>query len=157
LRRLLFAILSVPLLAVLLLVGSHGTDSTPPKIPARRPVALRRSAPGHPPIGARPQVRRFIAAFLSYEVGGGGSAVESAIHTSASRHFARQLLSEPPTSPARPSRGRVPISSLRIDPVPGHPSLALASGDAHRPKGPEPFSFLFARRDGRWLAVAPGE
>jgi hypothetical protein len=154
-RRLLFAALLASLAAVLLLVGFHRARTAPPRSPGTPTVALRQPALGATPMGARPEVRRFIAAFLSYEVGGGGSAVESAIHTSASRRLARQLLSEPPTSPARPSRAR--IRSLRIDPVPGHPDLALASGDARRPEGPEAFSFVFARRDGRWIAVAPGE
>jgi hypothetical protein len=57
----------------------------------------------------------------------------------------------------RPGQAAARITSLRIDRVPGHPYLVLASGDARRAEGPEPFSFLFARRGGRWLALAPGE
>jgi hypothetical protein len=156
-RRLLFAALLAALVAVVLLVGSHRTRSTPPRNPSATTVALRAPAPGPPPIGARLQVRRFIAAFLSYEVGAGGPAVKDAIRGCASRRFARQLLSEPPTPAGRPSHGVARITSLHIDPVPDHPDLALGSGAARRAEGPEPFSFLFARREGRWLAVAVGE
>jgi hypothetical protein len=150
-RRLLFATLLASLAAVLLLVGFQRARSTPPRSRAAPMVAPRQ------PLGAGQRVRRFIAAFLSYEVGGGGPAAESAIRNCASRHFARQLLSEAPTSAGRPGHRTAAISSLHIDPVPGHPDLVLASGDARRPEGPEPFSFVFARREGRWIAVAPGE
>jgi hypothetical protein len=156
-RRLLFAALLASLLAVLLLAGLHGSTPTARMSRATTTVAPRRPTDGPPPTEARPQVRRFIAAFLSYEVGVGGPAVEAAIHARASRHFARQLLSEPPTPQGRPRHGAAGIVSLRIDPVPGHSDLVLASGDARRPEGAELFSFLFARHDGRWLAVAPGE
>jgi hypothetical protein len=156
-RRLLFAALLAALVAVLLLVGSHRPPSRPASNPSATTVALRPPAPGPPPTGARPQVRRFVAAFLSYEVGAGGPALEKAIRRHASRRFAGKLLSEPPAQARRPTHGAAPITSLHIDPVPGQTDLALASGEARRPEGPEPFSFLFARRAGRWLAVAPGE
>jgi hypothetical protein len=156
-RRLLFAALLAVPVAVLLLVGSHRPPSRPARNPSATTVALRPPVPGPPPTRARPQVRRFIAAFLSYEVGAGGPAVEKAIRGHASRRFAGQLLSKPPTQARRPTHGGARITSLHIDPVPGQRDLALASGEAWRSEGPEPFSFLFARRDGRWLAVAPGE
>jgi hypothetical protein len=156
-RRLLFAALLAVLVAALLLVGSHRTRSTPPRDPSATTVALRPPAPGPPPTGARPRVRRFIAAFLSYEVGAGGPAVEKAIRGHASRGFALQLLSEPPTQACRRTHSAAHITSLHIDPVPGQRDLALASGEVRRPEGPEPFSFLFARRDDRWVAIAPGE
>jgi hypothetical protein len=156
-RRLLFAALLASLLAVLLLAGLHGSTPTARMSRATTTVAPRRPTDGPPPTEARPQVRRFIVAFLSFEVGVGGPAVEAAIHARASRHLARQLLSDPPRTAGRPARAGALITSFHIDPVRGRPGLALASGDARRPGGPEPFSFLFARRDGRWLAVAPGE
>jgi hypothetical protein len=155
-RRLLFAALLVSLVAVLLLVGFHRARPTPPRSRATTSVPITRPTPGPPP-EARPQVRRFVAAFLSYEVGVGGPAITAVIDACASRHFARQLLSEPPGPARRPGHGAARITSLRIDPLPGHPDLALASGDARRPEGPELFAFLFARRGGRWLAIAPGE
>jgi hypothetical protein len=157
-RRLLFAALLAALVAVLLLAGFHPSAPTPRRTPAPARIATaRRPLPGPPPTGARPQVRRFLAAFLSYEVGLGGPVVEARIEDSASGHFAHQLLSEPPRPVGRSAQVIARITSLRIDRVPGHPDLALASGDARRPEGAEPFSFLFAQRGGRWLAVAPGE
>jgi hypothetical protein len=109
------------------------------------------------PSGARARIRRFIAAFLAYEVGGGNPATTAAIRAHASPPFARQLLSDPPSPLRRPGPGGARITSLHVDPVPGHPHLALASGEARRPQGAEPFSFLFEGRAGRWVAVAPGE
>jgi hypothetical protein len=156
-RRLLFAVLLLSLLGVLLLVGFHRAGSTPPSAPTGTAVARRRQTQRPPPPAARRQVLHFVAAFLAYEVGRGGSGVEARIHACASPHLARQLLSRPPTPPGRASHAGARIISLRVDDVPGHPDLLLASGDARRPEAVEPFSFLFARRDGRWLAVAPGE
>jgi hypothetical protein len=157
-RRLIFVALLASLVVALLLVGLHPTSPTPPRLSAAANIATpRRLAPAPPPGNARPQVRRFLAAFLSHEVGLDSPAVEMAIQASSSRHFARQLLSEPLGPVGEPGQAAARIFSLRIDRVPGHPDLALASGDARRPEGPEPFSFLFARRGGRWLALAPGE
>jgi hypothetical protein len=157
-RCLIFLALLASLVVALLLVGLHPTSPTPRGTPAPATVAaVRRPVSASPPTGARPKVRRFLAAFLSYEVGGDGPAVERAIRGSSSRSFARQLLSEPPGPPNRPGQTTTRITSLRIDRVPGHPNLALASGEARRSEGPEPFSFLFAQSGGRWLAVAPGE
>jgi hypothetical protein len=157
-RRLIFVALLASLVVALLLVGLRPTSPTPRGTPAPATIAgVRRPVSAAPPAHARTEARRFLAAFLSYEVGLGGPAAEATIEDSASRGFAHQLLSDPPGSTGRPGRGAARITSLRIDPVLGHPNLALASGDARRPDGPEPFSFLFARRRGRWLAVAPGE
>jgi hypothetical protein len=103
------------------------------------------------------QVRLFVTAFLAYEVGGGDPAAKALIRSHASPSFARELLADPPTPPDRSRPASAQITSLHVDPVPGHPDLALASGDARRPGGTEPFSFLFECRAGRWLAVAPGE
>jgi hypothetical protein len=159
-RRLAFAMAVVALGGAFLLIGRRPGPGTPSATRVPRPAASRAPSAGARPAAAaaiRPEARRFIAAFLSYEVGVGGPAITAVIQACASRHFAHQLLSEPPRPAGRPSHGAARITSLRIDPVPGHPVLALASGDARRPEGPEPFSFLFARRGGRWLAVAPGE
>ncbi len=156
-RRLLFATLLLSLLGVLLLVGFDRPGSTRPSARAGRAAVLRQPTHRPPPLGALEQVRHFIVAFLSYEVGRGGRAAEETIHAFAVPHLARQLLSQPPTPAGRPSNGAPRITRLRVDDVPGHPDLLLASGDARHPEGPEPVSFLFARREGRWLAVAPGE
>jgi hypothetical protein len=163
-RRLAFGVVVVALGAALILVGLRSSRPAPASTPTARPVdrvALEpvRRLPDRrpPPTGARRQARRFVAAFLSYEVGLAAGQTEGRIRAGASHAFADKLLGGPAISPARAGPGAVHITSLHVDTIPGHPNLAFASGDADRPEGPEPFSFLFARRAGRWLAVAPGE
>jgi hypothetical protein len=102
-------------------------------------------------------MRHFLDAFLSYEVGAGGSHVEATIRADASRVFADELLTRPPTPPGAGAPPPARITRMRVDPVRGRADLALVSGEARRRAGPEPFAFLFARRHGRWLALAPGE
>jgi hypothetical protein len=158
LRGLGFVATAAALLAVLALVGLRPTPSaTAPAPKGRASQADPPPRPKPPPADARTEARRFVSAFLSYEVGAGGERTHAAIRVGASPAFARRLLSDPPTAPAGPKTRSAHVTYLRVDPVPDHPDLALVSGDACRPEGPEPFSFLFARRDGRWLAVAPGE
>jgi hypothetical protein len=158
LRGLGFVATAAALLAALALVGLRPTSSTStptPQRPANQVDAPPRPKP--PSADARTEARRFVSAFLSYEVGAGGDRTHAAIRVGASPAFARRLLSGPATAPAGPKARTAHVTYLRVDPVPAHPDLALVSGDARRPEGLEPFSFLFARRDGRWLAVAPGE
>jgi hypothetical protein len=148
------------LVAALLSIGVQPTHPTPPTDPG--PGSARKVPAGQPSLepslsGARREIRSFITAFLAYEVGGHDAAAEVAIRSDASAAFGRQLLADPPTPPGRPRPGSARITSLDIDRVPGHPGLVLASGDARRPQGTEPFSFLFERHGGRWPAVAPGE
>lgn len=120
------------------------------------PVALTHPPPPPPSSGARSSARVFLVAFLSYEVGAGGTASTSTIRAHASADFAHELLVPPQSAtPGDPPPAR--LASIRIDPIAGHPRLILASGLAIRPSGPEPLSFVFAERDGRWLAIAPGE
>jgi hypothetical protein len=118
--------------------------------------------PAHPgpeplPSVARQAARSFVIAFLSYETDSGGPAAIEAIRTHTSSSFSRRLLSDPPLASARRRLGRPRLTALRVDPLPGRPDLALVSGEARRPAGPEPFAFLFARRAGHWVAVGPGE
>jgi hypothetical protein len=153
-------VLLAALVAVLLLIGRHPAQPTPPGDPG--PGSAAEAPHGRPNIepslsGARPPVRSFITAFLAYEVGGHDAAAELAIRSHASPAFGRLLLTDPPTPPGRARPGSARITSLGIDRVPDHRDLVLASGDARRPQGTEPFSFLFERHAGRWLAVAPGE
>lgn len=123
------------------------TPTPTPTRPDREPTVFEGEA----------QIKRFLVAFLAFEVGDGDPKTEAVVRESASPSFARQLLSEPAAIPRRPNPGLARITSLHIYPVPGHRDLVLASGDARRRGGPEPFSFLFERRSGRWLALAPGE
>jgi hypothetical protein len=159
-RRLVFAAATVALGAALLLVGLHRTRPIPSGSAAPRPLVHRFEAgTGRRPraVGAGHQARLFVTAFLAYEVGLGGRRAEAAIRRGASPAFAEELLAHRPTPSGGPVRSPARIASLKVHAVPGHPDLALVSGEALRPAGPEPFAFLFARRDGRWRAVAPGE
>jgi hypothetical protein len=163
-RRLAFGLVVLALGGALLLAvlrspnpnlgkpSSAGAEDRLATVSRRHPPARKA-----PTADTRRQARRFVEAFLSYEVGAGGSRAEEAIRSDASPSFADELLAHPPI----PAGGSAPpparITRLRVDPVPGQPDLALVSGEARRPAAPEPFAFLFARRGGRWLAVAPGE
>jgi hypothetical protein len=160
LRRAAFVAAVAVLVAalVLVLVGPRPTPSAP--APSTRRPASRVDDPGRArpaPIRARTQVRRFVLAFLAYEVDLGDARDEVTIRAGASRSFSRRLLSEPPVPPRGAPPPAVHLTSLRVDPLPGHPDLALVSGEARRAEGPEPFAFLFARNGEHWLAVAPGE
>jgi hypothetical protein len=164
-RRVAFGLVVVALGAALLLVGKHSSRSpqaaTTTIRPAVRPTAAfhpRTPARRPPPTpGALHQARRFLDAFLSYEVGVGGSRTERAIRADASHGFAVELLTHRPTPPGAGAPPPARIKRMRVDPVRGRADLALVSGEARRRAGPEPFAFLFARRHGRWLALAPGE
>jgi hypothetical protein len=154
LRPVLFVLLVVGLTAALLWVDSghhreprsEPVDSTAPQVPRRRaPV----------PTADLTTARHFLSAFLSLEVGGGRRAARAAIRTDSVGSLAHQLLAGGPRSSAATPPAR--IGALHLDRLPCHPGLILVSGSARRPSGPEPFSFLFARRGGRWLAVAPAE
>jgi hypothetical protein len=152
--RLAFAITSIALIAVFVLlvaVAGH-SPGRPPALLARGPSRAGPS-PGAPAPRARRAVVRFLRAYLAYEVGGGGPG---RIRAGSSPHLAAQILGFLP----RPPRGRpgaVPLVSLSLSTVPHRPDYLLASGSAERRSGPEPFAFLFARRGGRWIAVAPAE
>jgi hypothetical protein len=158
LRRLGFSLALVALVAALLLVGLRPTPS-PRTSPPGSATPTSAADPERPATSVvlRSRARRFINAFLSYEVDPRGTRQEAAIRATASRTFAERLLSDRSTAPRQPGRPRAEVTSLSVDPLPGHPDLALVSGEAHRRAGPEPFAFLLADRGGRWLAVAPGE
>ena len=156
-RVALFAALAAALLAALLLALAEHPAPTPPASPivlvsprGPKPSPSTRSSPS-----ARPAARRFLRAFLAREVGKGGAAGARAIRTGAAAALARELLAAPHRAHAGPPPAR--LTDLRITPLPGRPRLRLATATARRPSGPEPLSFLFARRGGRWLAIAPGE
>ena len=158
LRRLGFALALAALVAALLLVGLRPTP--PPRTSPPGTATLTSAGDPERPatsIVLRSRARRFIGAFLSYEVGPRGTRQEATIRATASRTFAERLLSERSTAQRLPGRPRAELTSLNVHPLPGHPDLALVSGEARRRAGPEPFAFLFADRGGRWLAVAPGE
>jgi hypothetical protein len=106
----------------------------------------------------RLDARRFLVAFLAFEAGDRTPRTRRAVRATSGRRLAGQILAAPRIFAG--ARGPVAVGHLHalfVHRLPGHTGLLLASGTAIRPGGPEPFSFLFARRGGRWLAIAPGE
>lgn len=101
--------------------------------------------------------RRFLTAFLRYEVGDQSPNVRATLHETATTEFARQLLG----SPTRPTVGRFPpqavLHSLDVEFVSPEGTLALVRGTALRARLPEEFAFLFALRPSGWLASGPAE
>jgi hypothetical protein len=161
-HRLVFASIVLVLLGSLALVvsghrgaasGSHPRPSPPTVISSS---TASDTSPSDPP--ARVDARRFLAAFLASEAGDQTPRTRRAVRATSGRRLAGQILAAPRTSAG--ARGPVAVGhlrALRLHRLPGHTGLLLASGTAIRPGGPEAFSFLFARRGGRWLAIAPGE
>lgn len=154
-RASLFVALSVVLIAAELFLGKRG--SAPPQPP--RPITSR-AAPRHSHLSpVRPALtasaRRFLVAFLRYEVGDRSHAVGRALRATAAPEFATELLRAPPRPPhrARPAT----LGPLAFATVSSDPPLVSVSGTAHRPTGPEQLSFVFELRHGRWLASAAGE
>jgi len=113
--------------------------------PRRSSVSPRRAA-----------IRPFLRAFLAVESGRGGSEARATLRADSSPRLARLLLSAPPRR-SSPTGFPPRLLSVRTVPIGSRPGLALVSGTAHRPSGPEPFAFLFARRHGQWRALAPAE
>lgn len=158
-RRAGFALFVCALLAVAALgacgprrssVGTspgHGATIRPARLSGRT---------AHEQHRARPGLRRFILAFLAAEVGRGGRSAARIIRAGATATLSRRLLGRLPR-PSSAEPGRVRLAALRLHRLPGRRDLLLASGVARRPRGPEPFSFIFIRRGGRWLALAPAE
>jgi hypothetical protein len=157
-RRLLFVLVvaAMALLALLLITrrGDPGAPSAPrASIDRPRPAAVPRPPS---PSGPRRAARSFIDAFLDYEAGVRDPRTVAAIRLGSAPRLSRDVLATSPA--ARRARPAAPASLvLTIRRLPHRPDLALVSGTAHRPSGPEPFAFLFARRGARWLAVAPAE
>jgi hypothetical protein len=135
--------------------GSRGADSGPgPQMslqPLRVPSATHRA-----PLSLRHAARRFLSAFLKYEVGDLSQAARQALRANASAGFAAELLAQPPRD-VHASSPRAQISRLRIVVLSRVPGRALVSGSALRGRRPEQFSFLFEARRGAWRAVGPGE
>ena len=101
--------------------------------------------------------RRFVSAFLRFEVGDLSSQVRASLRASATSGFARELEAAPPRPVGRRSPATARIERLDISFLSGSAGRALLSGVARRPDGPEEFSFLFARRGHRWQAVGAAE
>ena len=153
-RRVLFPLLVVGLTGALLWVDSgHHREPQGKAVVSAAPQVPRPRA--SVPTAALTAARHFLSAFLSLEVGSGGRAARAAMRTDSVGSLTRELLTGSPRSSAATAPARIGV--LHLHRLPGHPRLLVVSGSARRPSGPEPFSFLFARRGGRWLAAAPAE
>jgi hypothetical protein len=160
-RRLLFAAIVIVLLASLLLLGlGNGGTHAGIRSNSLQPAAVSRPAAGNAAPAdpaARVDARRFLEAFLALEAGDDTARTRLALRSTSGLDLASRILAASRSI----GRARSPLAArllaLRLHRLPGHPGLLLASGTAGRPEGPEPFSFLFARRRGGWLAIAPGE
>jgi hypothetical protein len=121
--------------------------------PARRAAARTQERA----VDLRRSARRFLAAFLAYEVGELDRPVASTLRAGATAPFARRLLAMPPRAPAGKFPPPARLRRLHISFVSAAADRALLSGEAFRGASSEQFSFLFELRQGRWLARAPGQ
>jgi hypothetical protein len=156
-RRLVFFALTATMTAAALLLGPRHRDPPPPvdtPASARRPPPAVRSA--RTP-ALRRDARRFASAFLAYETGREDPMTRAAIRRGAVPRLAREILAGAGPRSGKPIDPRPLSPSLHLSRLPGSPDLALLTGTARRPSGPEPFAFLLGRRGGRWLALAPAE
>lgn len=155
-RRLAFGALAAVLTIAAVLLGSRHQHAAEAPVPTAvlhaRPSPYAEPAPSTASL--RRAARRFIEAFLAFEAGADDPRTRGAIRRGADRHLALDLLAD---RPRRSGDRSAAALSLRVTRLPHRPGLALATGTARRRSGPEPFAFLFTRRGGRWLALAPAE
>ncbi len=153
----LFLVCCVALLAVWLTFTSAGGGSTAPpreSPPDTSQLLLPGAARPHPAVA--PSARRFLVAFLSYEVGAGDSEVRAALRATTTPAFADQLLQQRSRRSAEHPAPNPRLGDLAVVLLSVNPPLASVTATARRPSGPEQLSFVFALRNGRWLASAPG-
>ena len=158
-RTLLFAAVTAALITAALLLG-HGADTaTSPASPPRTdlPLAPRRPGPKASPGAPAASARRFLTAFLRYEVGDRDPSVARDLRRTSTHQFASDLLRDPPLRRGQAEGRPATLGRLSIVPIPGDPPLVSVSATARRRSGPEQLSFVFELRGGRWLASAPGE
>jgi len=137
--------------------GSHaGAFGTPggEDLPAGRsaPPALSR---GRRAVASA--ARRFLAAFLSYEVGDTSPAVLAALRAASTAEFAARLLLSPPRPPGEGLPRRARLVGVEVTLLASAAPRALVSGTLRRRGTLEGFAFVFERRGGRWLASGVGE
>ncbi len=164
-----FGLVCVVLLGAALVFSSNGWRSRSWQSGVGRraaPLSCRPSAPAAR-VAARAQrlvaalrrtARRFLGAFLRYEVGEGGSAAAATLRATATRSFAARLLAAPPRAPAAggfPTAAR--LGELEVGLLAPAANRALISASAVRAGRPEQLSFLFVRRGASWLAMGPGQ
>lgn len=96
--------------------------------------------------------RRFVPAFLRYEVGDIDAGVRRTLRATATAEFAADLLAVPPRPPAGgfPPRARLQRLAVRISP--NSAFHAFVEGTALRGGAPEAFSLEFEYGEGGWRA-----
>jgi hypothetical protein len=158
----LFVAVCVALIGFAVLLGrSPDPPGEPPK--PSPPTAERTPGSGALAHARREEARlraagrRFVSAFLRYEVGDLSRRDAASIRLGATAAFARELAAAPPRHLDRTAPEAARIERIDISFLSGSARRALLSGVASRPDGPEEFSFLFALRSGRWLAIGAAE
>jgi hypothetical protein len=158
----LFLAVSLVLISVAVLSARlRNAGETPPPpaawsfVAPSTPSIARLDAVGREEARLRDAGRRFISAFLRYEVGDMSPRVRSSLLASGTSAFARELEGAPVRGIGHHSAAR--IDRLDVTFLNTSAQRALLSGVARRPDGPEEFSFLFGRRDGRWLVLGAAE
>jgi hypothetical protein len=155
-RRLVLAALALAMTTAALLLGPRHEHPAETPAPTAAPPHRRApdATPGPATTALRRAARRFARAFLAFEAGGADRVTRATIRRGACHRLADELLAQRPPRPDHPGAS---IVALHLALLPHRPGLALLTGTARRPDGPEPFAFLLARRGGRWLAIAPAE
>ncbi len=166
-RVALFTLVCASLIGSALAFGSAGEQLANPAPHPRgggRERAARsraRVAVEHNEMGLEREVRaaarRFLAAFLRYEVGEVSPGVKRTLRAAATPRFAAELLAGPPAPPAGGVPPRAALGPVAVAFVSAIPPRAVISGAARRGGAPEQFSFVFECRRQGWLASAPGQ
>jgi hypothetical protein len=96
--------------------------------------------------------RRFMAAFLRYEVGDAPPSVLAELRAASTEELAAQLFLAPPRPTATDMPRRARLIGLEVSLPGGAAPEALVSGALRREGSIEAFAFLFEREGQRWLA-----
>jgi hypothetical protein len=107
---------------------------------------------------AEATARRFLTAFLRYEVGELTPAVRRMLLTTATPEFGDQLLASPTRRPAAGSfPPRAELRRVDVTFVSPQATLAVVDGTALRAGLPEEFGFVFSLGSSGWLASGAAE
>jgi len=101
--------------------------------------------------------RRFLAAFLAYEVGRADAPIARALRAASTEEFALTLLAEPPRPAISGIPRRAHLLDLQVGLGAGAAARALVRGRLRRGGATEAFAFFFERRASGWLAAGVAE
>jgi hypothetical protein len=171
-RPILFGLVVLALVAsaLVLALGTRRPVPAPSSAPSVRPAASGLIAP-RPTSGApapaepsRPRspaattARRFLPAYLRYEVGDLARPVARALRASATPQFAAALLGAPPRPiGGGPLPGPARLRRFRVRVAAGAPGWGELSGTAERGGHIERLTFVLERRGTSWLVTGVGE